>query len=161
MPLISIKLRFWFICNMFIKLKLLEELGYPPQLLVMSNLEVQIWNAEQGLPPPTLAEQVAWKEGSGAKKKILDEDVLHLFKAYTETCRISFGFFVYMRSICARDSCRDLWAFYQTLIEPGFYYICFPWTTVKVIILQVQLLVNWIDPFCLQNLLQPRFNVST
>lgn len=45
--------------------------------------EVQIRNAEQGLPPPTLAEQVARKEGSGAKKKISDEDVLHLLKACT------------------------------------------------------------------------------
>ena len=44
--------------------------------------EVQIQNAEQGLPPPTLAEQVARKEGSRAKKKISDEDVLYLFKAY-------------------------------------------------------------------------------
>jgi hypothetical protein len=45
--------------------------------------EVQIRHAEQGLPPPTLAEQVARKEGSGAKKKISDEDVLHLLEACT------------------------------------------------------------------------------
>jgi hypothetical protein len=43
---------------------------------------VQIRNAEQGLPPPTLAEQVARKEGNGAKKKI-SEDVLYLLKVYT------------------------------------------------------------------------------
>ena len=45
--------------------------------------EVQIRHIEQGLLPPTLIEQVARKEGSGAKKKISDEDVLYLLKAYT------------------------------------------------------------------------------
>ena len=44
---------------------------------------MQIRNAEQGLLPPTLAEQVARKEGSRAKKKISDKDVLHLLKVYT------------------------------------------------------------------------------
>ena len=43
---------------------------------------MQIRNVEQGLLPVTLAEQVARKEGSGAKK-ISDEDVLHLLKTYT------------------------------------------------------------------------------
>ena len=45
--------------------------------------EVQIRHTEQGLLPPTLVEQVARKEGSGAKKKILDKDVLYLLKACT------------------------------------------------------------------------------
>jgi hypothetical protein len=44
---------------------------------------VQIRNTEQSLPHPTLAEQVARKEGSRAKKKISDKDVLHLLKVYT------------------------------------------------------------------------------
>ena len=36
-----------------------------------------------GLPPPTLAEQVARKEGSGAPKQITDEEVLQLLEACT------------------------------------------------------------------------------
>jgi hypothetical protein len=40
-------------------------------------------NEAQGLPPPTLAEQVARKEGSGAKLKITDDEVMKLLKACT------------------------------------------------------------------------------
>ena len=43
---------------------------------------MQIQNTEQDLLSPILAEQVAQKEGSGAKKKILDDNILYLFKAY-------------------------------------------------------------------------------
>lgn len=45
--------------------------------------EVEIAHAEQGLPPPTLKEQIARKLGSGAPSKILDEEVLHLLEACT------------------------------------------------------------------------------
>ena len=44
---------------------------------------LEIEHAEQGLPPPTLAEQVARKPGSGAKPKITDEEVLELLDACT------------------------------------------------------------------------------
>jgi len=40
-------------------------------------------NKAQGLPPPTLAEQVARQEGSGAKLKITDNEVIELLKACT------------------------------------------------------------------------------
>ena len=40
-------------------------------------------NEPQGLPPPTLAEQVARKEGSGAKLKIADDEVMELLEACT------------------------------------------------------------------------------
>jgi len=40
-------------------------------------------NETQGLPPPTIAEQVARKEGSGAKPKIIDNEVLELLEACT------------------------------------------------------------------------------
>ena len=36
-----------------------------------------------GLPPPTLEEQVTRKEGSGAKPKIIDDEVLELLNACT------------------------------------------------------------------------------
>ena len=40
-------------------------------------------NKAQGLPLPTLAEQVARQEGSGAKLKITDNEVIELLKACT------------------------------------------------------------------------------
>jgi hypothetical protein len=40
-------------------------------------------HAEKGLPPPTLAEQVARKPGSGAKPKITDDEILELLEACT------------------------------------------------------------------------------
>jgi hypothetical protein len=40
-------------------------------------------NKAQGLPLPTLAEQVARKEGSGAKPKITDDEVIELLEACT------------------------------------------------------------------------------
>ena len=40
-------------------------------------------NKAQGLPPPTLAEQVARQEGSRAKLKIIDNKVIKLLKACT------------------------------------------------------------------------------
>jgi hypothetical protein len=39
--------------------------------------------AEQGLPPPSLAEQVARKPGSGAPSKISEEEVTRLLKSCT------------------------------------------------------------------------------
>jgi hypothetical protein len=47
------------------------------------SAEVQIAHAKQGLPPPTLQDQIAWKPGSRALSKISDEEVLHLPKACT------------------------------------------------------------------------------
>jgi hypothetical protein len=38
---------------------------------------------EQGLPPPTLTEQLAKKAGSGAKQVITEDEVTALFKACT------------------------------------------------------------------------------
>lgn len=46
--------------------------------------DVQIRCAEQGLPPPTIQEQVERikrKEGSGAKPKITDDEVIELMEA--------------------------------------------------------------------------------
>ena len=40
-------------------------------------------NKAQGLPPPTLEEQVARKEGSGAQLKITDDEVMKLLDACT------------------------------------------------------------------------------
>jgi len=49
--------------------------------------DVQIRYAEQGLPPPTIQEQVEQirrKEGTrGSNKKITDEEVIELMEAYT------------------------------------------------------------------------------
>jgi hypothetical protein len=48
--------------------------------------DVQIRCAEQGLPPPTIQEQVEQikrKEGSGAKPKITDDEVIELMEACT------------------------------------------------------------------------------
>lgn len=36
---------------------------------------------KQGLPPPTLIEQLARKAGSGAKQVIIEDEVTALFKA--------------------------------------------------------------------------------
>jgi hypothetical protein len=47
---------------------------------------VQIRYNEQGLPPPTIQEQVEQiqrKEGSGAIKKIIDKEVIELIEACT------------------------------------------------------------------------------
>ena len=43
---------------------------------------LQIKHAEQGLPSPILAEQIARKSGSGAKSKIMDDEVLKLLDAW-------------------------------------------------------------------------------
>jgi len=48
--------------------------------------EVQIRYDEEGLPPPTIQEQVVQikrKEGSGASKKITDKEVIKLMEACT------------------------------------------------------------------------------
>jgi hypothetical protein len=45
--------------------------------------ELEIQHAEAGLPPPTIIELVSRKEGSGAKPKISDEEVLLLLKTCT------------------------------------------------------------------------------
>ena len=44
---------------------------------------LQIEREEQGLPPPTLEEQIARKPGNRAKEKIIDEEVLGLLEACT------------------------------------------------------------------------------
>jgi hypothetical protein len=60
--------------------------GLPKQTatdLKNRSAELEILHAEQGLPPPTLQEQIARKKGSGAKPKITDEEVLELLEACT------------------------------------------------------------------------------
>jgi hypothetical protein len=47
------------------------------------SAELEILHAEQGLPSPTLQEQIAQKEGSGAKLKITDKEVLELLESCT------------------------------------------------------------------------------
>ena|ERR1700722_1205793 len=49
------------------------------------SAKLEILYEEQGLPPPTLDEQVARKPGSGAKPKITDKEVLKLL----ETCTLN------------------------------------------------------------------------
>jgi hypothetical protein len=44
---------------------------------------LKVEHAKKGLPPPTLVEQVARKLGSGAKPKIIDDEVLELLEACT------------------------------------------------------------------------------
>ena len=51
-----------------------------------ATADVEIRCAEQGLPPPTIQEQVEQikhKEGSGAKPKITDDEVIELMEACT------------------------------------------------------------------------------
>jgi hypothetical protein len=60
--------------------------GLPKQTatdLKNRSVALQIERAEQGLPPPTLAEQIARKPGSRAKPKITDDEVLKLLNACT------------------------------------------------------------------------------
>jgi hypothetical protein len=45
--------------------------------------EIEIEHTAAGLPPPTIAEQIARKEGSGAKPKISDDEVIQLLEACT------------------------------------------------------------------------------
>ena len=60
--------------------------GLPKQTAIdlkNRSAELQILHEEQGLPPPTIEEQIARKPGSGAKEKITDEEVLELLEACT------------------------------------------------------------------------------
>lgn len=45
--------------------------------------ELEIQYTAAGLPPPTIAEQIARKEGSGAKQKISDDEVIQLLEPCT------------------------------------------------------------------------------
>ena len=45
--------------------------------------DLEIIHAEQGLPPPTIAEKVARKEGSRAKPKLIEDDFNEIFLACT------------------------------------------------------------------------------
>ncbi len=44
---------------------------------------LEIEHHEKGLPPPTLEQQIARKEGSGAKPKLSEEDCVKTFEACT------------------------------------------------------------------------------
>jgi hypothetical protein len=46
-------------------------------------VEIEIEHIATGLPPPTIAKQIARKEGSGAKPKISDDEVIQLLEACT------------------------------------------------------------------------------
>ena len=68
-------------------LKLLEKLVFPRQLRKIGILkkagELCVEKAEQGLPSPPLAEQVARKPGSGPPSKISEEEVARLLESCT------------------------------------------------------------------------------
>jgi hypothetical protein len=65
-------------------LKLLEKLGFFRQKDILKKAsELCVERAEQGLPPPSLAEQVARKPRSRALSKISEEEVTKLLKSCT------------------------------------------------------------------------------